>query len=289
VKPLDPRVHAYRPDLADVELRGQVEAARFLHGSPRRIGVSHAPVRKAPSPEAPLLTEALQGEAVAVFDQVDGWAWVQLAADRYVGWVPDDSLSADLPAPTHRVAALRTFIFSAPDIKSPPLAALSLGAAVAATGEAEDRNARYALLAPHGAVVIQHLAPLDEREADWASVAEKFLGVPYLWGGKTSLGLDCSGLVQLAFGACGITAPRDSDMQERALGEALDFRGEVPDVRRGDLVFWPGHVGIMLDGEFLLHANAHHMAVAAEPLREARKRLASRGSEVSSVRRIRGG
>ena len=174
---------------------------------------------------------------------------------------------ATRPAPTQKVRALRTFAFAGPDIKQPPLAALPLGAEVAVTGEAEDKNARYALISPAGAVVVQHLAPLDAVVPDWVAVAEMFLGTPYLWGGKTSLGIDCSGLVQVALREAGIAAPRDTDVQEAALGKALALGSGLPALRRGDLVFWKGHVGIMRDAENLLHANAHHMAVAVEPLR----------------------
>ena len=282
---LDPRVNAMRADLADAALAGRVEAARFVPGAPRRIVAGHAPLRAAPSDDATMLSEALAGEAVQVFDTVGEWAWVQLAADRYVGWVPAETLAADAPAPTHRVAALSTFAFARPDIKAPPLAALPLGAQVAVTGEAHDRNADYALIAPAGAVVTQHLASLDAVESDWTSVAERFVGTPYLWGGKTVAGIDCSGLVQVALQACGLDAPRDSDMQEQALGDPVDWGAPL---RRGDLVFWRGHVGLMIDAGTLLHANAHHMMVARESLQTASARFATRGLTPASIRRVAG-
>ena len=158
-----------------------------------------------------------------------------------------------------------------------------MGAAVRVAGAAADHNARYGLLDPDGAVVLQHLSEAGSAAADWAAVAERFIGVPYLWGGKTSLGLDCSGLVQVALGACGIAAPRDSDMQENAIGDTLAPGAAL---RRGDLVFWPGHVALMLDREIAIHANAFHMAVVAEPLTHAVQRAKSKGSVVSSIRRI---
>ncbi len=283
---LDPRVNAFRTDLADEALMGKVEAARFIAGEPMRVAASVAPLRHAPSNRASLLTEALHGEAVAVFEiRPEGWAWVQLASDRYVGWMPSEALSEPGLEPTHKVTALRTFLFSEPDIKAPPLAGLPLGARVAVTGEAEDRNARYALVSPRGAVVVQHLAALDAFESDWTSVAERFLGVPYLWGGKTGLGLDCSGLVQIAFQACGISCPRDTDMQEQAIGVALPLAGGLPELRRGDVVFWDGHLGFMRDAEQLLHANAYHMAVASEPLAVAVERIAQKGMPLKAVKR----
>jgi cell wall-associated NlpC family hydrolase len=284
---LDARLNAFRPDLADMALRHRVEASRFVPGLPHRVAAAQAPVRSAPSADSTLLTEALCGEAVLVFERnADGWAWVQLRRDNYVGWMPADCLGESEPAPTHKVSALRTLVFSGPDIKTRPLAGLPLGAEIAVTGEAEDRNARYALVAPAGAVVRQHLAPLDASESDWTAVAERFLGTPYLWGGKTSLGIDCSGLVQVALQACGIAAPRDTDMQEAAIAVPLEAGAAEGRLRRGDLVFWKGHVGIMVDAERLLHANAFHMAVAIEPLRVTVERLLARGAAVTSIRRL---
>ena len=176
-----------------------------------RVAAPLAPVRREPSEAAPLDTEALRGELVTVFEtSANGWAWIQLARDRYVGWIPAEALANTGREPTHKVSAIRTFAFSRPDIKSPPLAGLPLGACVTVIGEAEDRNARYFLIEPEGAIVVQHLVPLDHAESDWTGIADRFVGVPYLWGGKSSLGIDCSGLVQVALAACGIAAPRDS-------------------------------------------------------------------------------
>ena len=284
---IDPRVNAYRSDLADFRLKGLVHSERFVEGQPYRIAVPQAPVRRDPSADAMLLTEALWGEQVRVFETNSaGWAWAQLDADRYVGWIPADALAEGPSSPTHKVSASRTFAFGAPDIKKPPLLSLPLGTQVEVTGAAHDKNADYALIAPAGAVVTQHLAPLDAAASDWTSVAEQFLGTPYLWGGKTDMGIDCSGLVQVALQACGIPAPRDSDMQEAELGAPLPLGGGWPELRRGDLVFWAGHVGIMRDGENLLHGNAYHMAVAVEPLTQAVVRLAGRGAPMTSIRRI---
>jgi len=284
---LEPRLNAYRPDLADASLKGRVDAARFVPGEAFVVAAPQTPLRRSPSEQAPMETEAIFGERVTVFDtDAEGWAWAQLVDDRYVGYMRAEALSRPGGQPTHRVAALRTFAFTAPDIKSPPLFALPLGARVAALGEAEDRNARYVMIAPAGAVVTQHLAPLQSRAPDFTATAEAFLGAPYLWGGKTSLGIDCSGLVQVALHAGGVPAPRDSDMQEADIGFALPLDSGVPALRRGDLVFWPGHVGMMRDGETLLHANSHHMAVASEPLGVARERALLRGTEITCIRRL---
>ncbi|MBZ8133786.1 NlpC/P60 family protein [Afifella sp. IM 167] len=285
---LDPRLAAYRPDLADSRLAGKVEAARFVEAEAYQVVDPLAPVRRAPSPDAPLDTEALRGEIVHVFELgEEGWAWGQLAADGYVGYLPSGALSRHVAAATHRVAVPSTLVFPGPDIKLPPLAVLPLGATVRVTGEAEDRNARYLKIAPAGAIVAQHLSPVGTPAGtDLVATAEAFLGTPYLWGGKSRLGIDCSGLVQIACETAGIACPRDSDMQANGLGSALDISAGLPPLQRGDFVFWKGHVGIMQDGQSLLHANVFHMAVGFEPLSVAAVRIAQKGPTITAIRRL---
>jgi cell wall-associated NlpC family hydrolase len=282
---LDRRLNAFRPDLADIRLKGRVEADAFVEGRLERVLVSSAALRREPRPDAAQETEALFGEDVLVFDvDEEGFAWVQLARDGYVGWIASAALGAAGGEPTHRVGVPRTLLFPGPDIKMPPLMGLPMGARICARGDAEDRNARYVLAAPAGAVVSQHIRLIDHAAADFVGVAERFVGVPYLWGGKTTLGIDCSGLVQVALGMAGINAPRDTDMQERGLGSGLPVGAPL---RRGDLVFWKGHVGIMLDADCLLHANAHHMMTVAEPLADTVARAEARGSGITGIRRFR--
>ncbi|MCE7028176.1 NlpC/P60 family protein [Jiella avicenniae] len=285
---LDARLDAFRPDLADARLKGRVEAERFVAGKARRVVAPIAPLRRRPDDGAPLDTELLMGERVMVFEETgDGWCWLQAEADSYVGYAPAACLGRveDAAPPAARVSVPRTLVFPAPDIKRPPLAALPMGALVSVVGEASDHNAHYAELASGGFVVRQHLAPLAEVETDFVAVAERFLGVPYLWGGKSALGIDCSGLLQLALQATGASAPRDADLQERQLGTRL---AGVEGLERGDLIFWKGHVGMMADGRTLLHANSHHMMVAKEPLSATIERLTAKGVAVTSVRRLRG-
>jgi hypothetical protein len=279
----DPRITPARGDLAAKHLAGVVEAQRFVEGKEYEIGAAQAPVRKAPSQEAPLLTEALKGERLTIYDlSEEGWAWGQLAGDGYVGFVPAGALCACGPPPTHKVTALRTLVLPGPSIKLPPIETLSFGCRLVIARMDEP----FAITASGGHVPIVHLAPVETMETDFVAVAERFLGTPYLWGGKTSLGLDCSGLLQLALAACGIPCPRDSDMQEQALGSALVPPHEVEQLRRGDLVFWKGHVAIVRDEATLVHANAHHMAVAFEATAPAIARIRAAGSEVTSVRRL---
>jgi cell wall-associated NlpC family hydrolase len=280
---LDLRVTPFRDGVAAKYLEGKVKAARFVDGRVMEVVAPAAPLRREPRPDAPLDTEALKGERVTIYDSNDeGWSWGQLAADNYVGWLPSAALAAPGPAPTHKVAALRTFVFPGPSIKLPPLEALPLGAKLNIARVAD----RMAITSSGGHVPAAHLAPVAENARDFVALAERFVGTPYLWGGKTALGLDCSGLVQIALLACGVPCPRDSDMQERALGAAVDHQAQSLEFERGDLIFWRGHVAIMWDRKTLVHANAFHMAVVIEPASEAITRNRGMGSEITSVRRL---
>lgn len=275
----DPRLTLARPDLADIALAGQVEAARFAEPQARRVARPVAPLRRRPAFDASLDTEALLGEAVRVLDEDgEGWAFVQLVRDLYVGYLPGDALASTGAAPTHKVAAFSTFVFPGPDIKLPPLETLPFGARLAVRGV----EGRFAAT-DRGFLFAAHLSPLDTREEDFVAVAARFLGVPYLWGGRSSFGLDCSGLVQTALAAAGIEAPRDSDQQEVALGRPIPLEGPF---QRGDLLFWPGHVALVEDGATLLHANAFHMQVAREPLGPALARVAAAGAPLRGARRL---
>ncbi len=284
---LDRRLHAFRPDLADLALKGRVEAERFVAGEAMQVIRHSAPLHREPRKDAPVDTEALCGERANVFELAEGWAWCQLASDGYVGYLPAERLSAPSPQASHRVNAVRSFAYPGPSMKLPQAMTLSLGSRV----HLLDRQGDFAIVAgvaglARSYVWAQHLKALDHHEPDPVSVAEKLLHAPYLWGGKSSLGLDCSGLVQLALDAVGIAAPRDSDMQERSVGAPLPLGDGLPPLRRGDLVFWKGHVGLMQDAHQLLHANGHHMLVASEPLQVAIDRIETKGGgKITSIRR----
>ncbi len=283
---LDPRRHPVRPDLAASRYQGRVSAARFVDGREMRVALSSARLRRRPGDDQPVDTEVLFGEAFTVYDDnTQGWRWGQLATDGYVGWLPAPTLSDPGTAPTHRVAALRTYRYPGAELKLPPVDLLSMGALLTVVGETVTRDLRFALLDDGTAVVAGHVVPCENTQADWVAIAESFAGTPYLWAGRTSLGLDCSALIQLACQAAGIAAPRDSDMQQAELGTRLDLSQAGDDLRRGDLVFWRGHVGVMTDAETLLHANGHTMTVASEPLVRAVARMEAAGLPVTAVSR----
>ncbi len=278
---LDPRRHAYREDLADKRLEGRVEAARFVTGELRRVRRASIALRKEPNARVGFETELLFGETVAVYDRADGWAWVQAERDKYVGYVPADALEEIEAAATHRVSAIGTFLYGSADIKSPPLMHLSINTPLTVA----ETEGRFCRLATGGYVMARHVVAQSKVARDFVDVAERLIGVPYLWGGRTRIGVDCSGLVQLAMEAAGLACPRDSDMQAEEVGANLLVPDSLDGLVRGDLVFWPGHVGIMVDGVMLLHANAHHMAVVVEPLPVAVTRIEKAGSEIRAVKR----
>lgn len=278
----DPRMTPARGDLAAKYLEGKIKADRFVTGEEFEVIGAIAPVREQPSSNAMLMTEALHGERVTIYDRNgEGWAWGQLAGDGYVGWLPDAALAKPAATPTHKVSALRTFAFRGSSIKLPPTDTLVLGSKLAiAREDGSFAVTREGLFLPKA-----HLSTLDHREPDFVAVAERFVGTPYLWGGKSSLGIDCSGLVQVALTSAGIGCPRDSDMQQTGLGCALEPH-ERSSLLRGDLIFWKGHVAIVRDASTMVHANAHHMATVVEAIAPAIARIRQAGSEIVAIKRL---
>ncbi len=260
----DSRTTLARADLAASDLEGMVASARFVPRSSMQVVTPLTAMRALPQTDAEQVNQLLFGEILDVIETQDGFAWGQARRDGYVGYVDITALSADLVSPTHWVKAPITLAFARPDIKSPPWGFLSCNALLAVDKVGE------ALVHAIGAGWIpgKHLRPIGQGCGDAVEVALSMMGAPYLWGGRSHLGLDCSGLVQMALQATGRACPRDTDQQQALGAPALPGTPE-----RGDLVFWPGHVGLMLDANHLLHANAHHMAVAIEPLADAVARI----------------
>lgn len=270
----DARVRAIRPDLADVALAGLYFAPHYAAPVARRCVAASAMVRGAPDAGAGAITELLRGEAFHALDTRSGWAWGYCGHDHYVGYVPMDALGE--PDDASHVTRSAAPVFAAADFKAPVTALLPAGARLSGAGEGD-----Y-LVTGDGFIHVRHIRALAAHEADWVAVAERYLGMAYVWGGRGGLGIDCSGLIQMALGACGIATPRDTDQQADAVGEALT---ESETLRRGDIIFFPGHAGLMLDGERLIHANSFWMAVTIEPLADIIARFAAEHEEPVTARR----
>ncbi len=251
----------------------------------RQVRAGAAALRRSPEAGAEQINQALYGEGVTVFEEREGWAWGQLAVDHYAGWIRADELG-EAVEPTHRVKVLRTFIYERPDMKSKPLKAISMNARLLLGGI--DGNFAQVLgpQGPVGWVFARHAGVVSDVERDFVRVAARFVGSPYLWGGRESAGIDCSGLVQVSLQATGVAPLRDSDMQEQTLGQAVAPAADMSNLVRGDLVFWRGHVGIMESASMLLHASARDMHVEIEPLADAVARIRPIAGEVRSVRRL---
>lgn len=279
----DPNVNAYRPDLASTRLSGVVKARRFVDGERRQARLGTVPLRQAPSADARQVSELLFGEAFVVLEDKDGWSWGQCEDDDYVGYAESAALRTEPLQPTHRIGALRAHVFSEPDLKSPALGCVSLGSLVAVT----ERSGSFAGLADGGWLHQVALAPLDAVEPDFVATAMRYLGVPYLWGGRSALGLDCSGLVQIALNRADIACPRDCYMQLDTVGDGVPL--DAP-YRRGDLVVFSGHCGLMVDNSAIVHANATAMCVTVDPLSTVVEIVKgqSDGGGIIGVRRIAG-
>lgn len=279
---LDRRLFAYRPDLADERLRDLLQADRYVAGELAEVTVPVAPLRPKPDVSSGIDTEVLLGEVMRVYDKAAGFAFVQSERDGYVGYLPEATL-APLSPKTHQIIVPRTFLYREAELRTYPISTLSMGSQIGFVDEVEKRGTKYLVTAKGEAVIARHCLPIGEAmSGDRVDVALTFLETPYLWGGRSGLGIDCSGLVQMAMAMVGETSPRDTDMQFASLGADI----ERHELQRGDLVFWKGHIGLMEDHATLLHANGHTMSVARENLDEAIKRIGWLYEQPTGYRRL---
>lgn len=269
--PLDSRLHPYKRDIAAKHLEGRVLAETFVDGSLHRV---HTPISDVLSDQMgeARTSQALFGETFMVYQTEGYWAWGQLLTDDYVGWISAlDLVAAGEGDATHMVAAPLTRATNK-SIKVLGDGPIPMGARVRVSDPSITVGGSSAPFAQTdaGAIPAGHLVPLDGLSADWVEIALLFANTPYVWGGRSALGIDCSALVQLALQQAGVACPRDSDMQEATLGQTLD---RASGLMRGDLTFWPGHVGILLDSDTLFHANAYAMLTVEEPLIDVETRV----------------
>jgi cell wall-associated NlpC family hydrolase len=283
---MDPRLNAYRTDLADIRLLGKVQASRFVEGEPMQVTVAVADMRRSARPDSGVDTQLVFGEKLDIFEEREGWCWAQSHRDGYVGYVADTALSRRTSEPTHIVVAPRTFLYPGPDMKLPAEAALSMGSRLSVTGKADTRGTHYLKLETGGAVIADHVTQLGVHAPDPVAIAETLLNTPYLWGGCSGHGIDCSGLIQLAYAMCGRTLQRDTSMQQISAGEEIFPGQNGEELRRGDLVFWRGHVAMMHDTTSIIHASGHSMTVTVEDYEAAIHRIAHLYGEPIAYRRI---
>ena len=279
----DRRLTPARGDLAAAHLEGQVDSARFVEPTEMQVNAAIIPLRPAADTSVGLDTVLLYGERFDVFDAAEGWAWGQAQRDGYVGYVPLAALSPQVREATHTVAVPTTHLYPSASMKTEPVAALWMTSLVAPSAFHPTNSEGVAFAEVDGLFVpAKHLARVDDLEDDFVTVAEQFVNAPYVWGGKTAAGIDCSGLIQVALARTGVSVPRDTDMQQTA-GSAV----ERDDFQRGDVLFWKGHVGVMVDAETLLHATAFSMNTILEPVAETRERIETGlGLPLLAVRRL---
>ncbi len=280
----DPRVNCYRDDLAASYLQGKVAGRRFVSGRRAQVSECGVPLLRRPSADSPQDSQLLTGETVQIYDEVDGYAWIQSEVDGYVGYALSSAFSEQVTDPTHCVSVIRSFVYPEPDIKTPPIGTVNMAAQVSVTKTYQ----RFSQISCGGWIYSDHLMRTDRPEPDFVATALRFLEMPYLWGGKGNLGIDCSGLVQVALMRSGQACPRDAYMQAKALGIEIPGEDGNFSMRRGDLIYWPGHVAILLDSDSVVHASGHHMLVTIEPWRDvdARVREETGGRSIEVLRRV---
>ncbi|WP_019222203.1 NlpC/P60 family protein [Bartonella rattaustraliani] len=269
----DPRLHAFREDLADKRLETEVTAERFVEGEKKRVNTAVAGLFKENNQKSERQTECLLGEELLIFEKGETMSWGQSLKDGYVGYIDTAVLCTSTVKQTHIVFVPRTFQYLQADLRGPIDCALSIGSKVSVIDEIEVRDTMYSILEDGKVIITHHLSPIGSVYEDYVTVAETFIHTPYLWGGVSGFGIDCSGLIQLSMMMTGQTVLRDTDLQQKTIGKPLTDNDKL---QRGDLIFWKGHAAIMTDHENIIHANGFSMDVTIEPLEEAIMRIAKK-------------
>ena len=280
----DVRLKPVRDGVAAEHLQGMVEADKFAEGKDLHITAPVCVLKREPNDSAAIDSQLLYGERFVAFGEKDQWLWGQSPRDHYVGWIRKSVVAQGHLDATHQVMSRGTFLYTEADMKSQPVMKIPMASRLVVTDRVSVRDTDY-LKTSRGWVVKKHVRVLSKSARDFVMVGESMLGMTYLWAGRSTFGLDCSGLVQLAMQMAGIAVLRDTDMQEATIGEAVDLAPDLSGLKRGDLVFWPGHVGMMRDSDNLLHANGHTMRVFSQPLEDADKRISYLYGAPRSVRR----
>ena len=273
----DRRITAIRKDIASDYFKGLIKRKKFVEGVKHTVISNYSPLHSSKS--STISSQLLFGEQVYVFDQSNGWSWVQGMRDGYVGYTPSKNLKKQRIKSSHKVSSLRTFVYSSSNIKSDVITYLSLNSLVLIS----DRRNNFVKIKNLGWCFKNDFEKISKSNFNIVELSKKYLGTPYLWGGRDSMGIDCSGLVLNIMQMNCINFPRDTDLQESFVTKSIKYEKNL---RAGDLVFWKGHVAMMVDKKNIIHANAFHMITNIEPLQTVKKRILKENGKVVKYGRI---